>query len=144
MRAQVLSGGLLAGLAFTSVTASVQGAAPIHVYEKVEITLTATKTYTNPYTDMEVWVDLKGPTFSKRCPGFWDGGQTYRVRITSLAPGTWTWVSGSNPQDPGLAGKRGSFVSIAWTEAEKRENPACRGFLADVDDHPLAIDITDF
>jgi hypothetical protein len=98
------------------------------VYEKVEITLTAKGTYANPYTDVEVWVDLKGPNFSKRCPGFWDGGQTYRVRITSLAPGKWTWVAGSNPPDPGLAGKKGSFVSVAWTEEEKRQNPNRRGF----------------
>jgi hypothetical protein len=107
---------------------SVSAAAPVHVYEKVEITLTATGKYANPYTGVDVWVDLKGPHFNKRCNGFWDGGQTYRVRITSLEPGTWTWVSGSNPPDPGLAGKRGSFVSIPWTEAEKRQNPNRRGF----------------
>ncbi len=115
-------------LVFVSALAPVQGAAPVHVFEKVELTFTATGTYANPYTDVEVWVDLKGPDFNKRCYGFWDGGQTFRVRVTSLQPGTWTWVSGSNPSDPGLTGKRGSFQSIAWTEAEKRENPVRRGF----------------
>ena len=107
---------------------SVSAAAPVHVYEKVEITLTAAGKYANPYTDVEVWVELKGPHFNKRCNGFWDGGQTYRVRIAPVEPGAWTWVSGSNPSDPGLAGKRGSFVGIPWTEAEKRQNPNRRGF----------------
>src|ERR1039458_8245764 len=115
-------------LLFLSVTAGVQGAGPVHVYERVEIALTASAKQANPYTDVEVWVDLKGPHFNKRCYGFWDGGQTWRVRITSPEPGTWTWVSGSNPSDAGLASKRGSFVSVPWTEAEKRQNPNRRGF----------------
>jgi len=102
-------------------------AAPVHVYQKVELTFTATRHYNNAYTDVEMWVDLKGPDFSRRCYGFWDGGQTFRVRIMALAPGTWSWVSGSEPSDPGLSGKSGSFQSIPWTEAEKRENPNRRG-----------------
>lgn len=110
------------------VLAGTSHAAQFHVFEKVELTFTATRQYANPYTDAEMWVDLKGPHFSKRCYGFWDGGQTFRVRITSNEPGTWTWISGSNPADHGLSGKRGSFVSIPWTEAEKRQNPNRRGF----------------
>ena len=113
-------------LGFLSLAVT-QAAAPVHVYDKVELTFTATGKYANPYTDAEVWVDLKGPNFAKRCYGFWDGGQTFRVRIMSLEPGTWSWVSGSNPPDGGLAGKRGSFQSIAWSEAEKKENPNRRG-----------------
>jgi hypothetical protein len=31
----------------------------LHVYDKVEITLTAAGQHRNPYTDVEVWVDLK-------------------------------------------------------------------------------------
>ena len=102
-------------------------AAPVHVYQKVELTFTATRHYNNAYTDVEMWVDLKGPHFSRRCYGFWDGGQTFRVCIMALAPGTWSWVSGSEPSDPGLSGKSGSFQSIPWTEAEKRENSNRRG-----------------
>jgi hypothetical protein len=104
-------------------------AAPaVHVYDRVEITLTAARERRNPYTDVEVWVDLKGPGFGKRCYGYWDGGRTFRVRVTSTAPGAWTWVSGSNPPDPGLAGKRGSFTSVDWSYADKLVNPNRRGF----------------
>jgi hypothetical protein len=108
--------------------AAAEPAAPIHVYDKIELTFTATGRYANPYTDIEVWVDLKGPNFSKRCYGFWDGGQTFRVRIASVAPGDWNWVSGSTPADAGVAGKNGKFTSIAWTETEKQANPNRRGF----------------
>jgi hypothetical protein len=92
MRTHFQSGTLTTLLLFFSVTVGVQGADPVHVYEKVEIALTAAAKQANPYTDTEVWVDLKGPHFNKRCYGFWDGGQIYRVRITSPEPGKWTWV----------------------------------------------------
>jgi hypothetical protein len=99
------------------------------VWEKVEITLTASHSFPNPYTDALVWVDLSGPGFNKRVYGFWDGDKTFRVRMTATAPGTWRWVSGSDPADSGLAGKHGSFVAKEWTETEKNENPLRRGFL---------------
>jgi hypothetical protein len=100
-----------------------------HVWEKVEITLTARNASKNPYTEMTVWLDLKGPGFDKRCYGFWDGGNTFRVRITASVPGTWTWKSGSQPADPGLSGISGSFTAIDWTEQQKAENPSRRGMI---------------
>ena len=101
-----------------------------HVWEKIEITLTSRKTIENPYRDMTVWVDLKGPGFNKRCYGFWDGGKTFRIRITATAPGTWTWSSGSQPADRGLEGKNGSFTAIAWTDKEIAENNSRRGMIS--------------
>jgi hypothetical protein len=103
--------------------------AQTHTWEKVEITLNADRSYTNPYFEVDVWVDLEGPGFSKRCYGFWDGGNTYRVRVVATAPGTWTWKSGSNQKDRGLNGKTGSFVATDWTDAEKVSNPNRRGFV---------------
>lgn len=104
-------------------------AAPAHVWEKQEISLQAEKSYGNPYTEVEVWVDLSGPTFHKRVYGFWDGGKTFRVRVLATAPGEWSWTSGSRPADPGLSGKRGGFTAVAWTEAEKAANICRRGFI---------------
>lgn len=101
----------------------------VHIWEKLDVTLTAQNAYTNPYTEVEVWVDLKGPDFDKRAYGFWDGGNVFRVCVLATAPGKWTWTSGSNQPDAGLNGKQGRFTAIEWTEAEKQEN-ACRcGFL---------------
>jgi hypothetical protein len=86
-----------------------------HVWEKVEITLQAASSYENVYKEVEVWVDLEGPesVFKKRCYGFWDGGKTFRVRVTATSPGKWRWQSGSNQPDEGLNGRKGSFTARA-------------------------------
>lgn len=102
---------------------------PYHVWDTHEIVLHAHNTYPNPYTDVEVWVDLHGPDFNARCYGFWDGGQTFRVRIVATTPGTWQWESGANPPDAGLAGQTGTFQAEAWAEADLEANPNRRGFL---------------
>jgi hypothetical protein len=105
------------------------GASPVHVWEKQELTFSAANSYANPYTDVIVWVDLKGPGFAKRVYGFWDGGQTFHLRLMATAPGAWSWASGSAPADPGLAGQRGSFTAADWTDAEKAANPLRHGMI---------------
>jgi hypothetical protein len=117
----------LAAIVWSTTTAS--AAETRHVWEKVEITLRAEKTYANPYADVEVWVDLKGPGFERRCYGFWDGDNTFRVRVLATAPGEWTWRSGSDPADPSLSGASGNFAAIAWSEAEKEANAVRRGMI---------------
>ena len=103
--------------------------ATVHIWEKLEITLSSEQSYPNPYTEVEVWVDLKGPGFAKRVYGFWDGENTYRVCVLSTAPGEWAWTSGSNQADGGLNGKSGAFQAVEWSEGEKNENPCRRGLL---------------
>jgi hypothetical protein len=110
-------------------------AATVHTWEKQELVFTAERSSSNPYSDVVVWVDLSGPGFAKRVYGFWDGGQTFRVRLVATSPGTWTWRSGSEPEDSGLAGKTGSFVAVEWSEEEKQENPLRRGFLRATANH---------
>jgi len=104
-------------------------AGTVHVWEKVEITLNAGKHYDNPYTEVEVWVDLEGPGFEKRCYGFWDGDNVFRVRVLAVAPGLWKWNSGSNQIDPGLNGKSGEFTAVDWPETGKEANPCRRGMI---------------
>ena len=105
MRRTILSI-LSVGLALSPLAA----AAATHVWEKQEITLNAQQSFQNPYLDVDVWVDLKGPNFAKRVYGFWDGGSTFRVRVLATAPGEWTWISGSNTSDSGLNGKQGVML----------------------------------
>jgi hypothetical protein len=107
----------------------------VHTWEKQEVTLKAERSCNNPYTEVVVWIDLTGPDFNKRVYGFWDGGDTFRVRFVATKPGTWSWKSGSNPSDPGLAGKSGSFEAIEWTEKEKDENPLRHGFIKATSNH---------
>ena len=105
-----------------------EGAA-YHVWEKTEITLTAERSYANPYTAVTVSVFLTGPEGTRRCYGFWDGGSTFRVRVLATAPGTWRWRSVADQPDSGLNGKRGTFSARPWKDAEKRENPCRRGMV---------------
>jgi len=127
--AALMAGAAIAALWPGMAMAADAAAQGRHVWEKVEITLHVKNAYANPYVDVDVWVDLKGPGFAKRCYGFWDGGDTFRVRVLATAPGTWTWASGSNPADAGLGGQRGQFEAVAWTEGQKAENPTRRGMV---------------
>ncbi len=119
---------ILAG-AYAGVTGALAAPGQTHPWEKQEVTLSAARSYANPYTDVTVWVDLTGPGFQKRVYGFWDGDNVFRVRVVATAPGTWRWRSGSSPADPGLAGKSGSYTAVDWTAEEKKANPLRRGFL---------------
>jgi len=102
---------------------------PVGVWQKKEIVFEAEKSYENPYKQVEVWVDLKGPGFEKRCYGFWDGGKTFKVRIMATAAGNWSWRSGSNQRDSGLNGKTGTFSARDLSESEKEANPNLRGMI---------------
>ena len=104
--------------------------AQVHTYEVVEERFTAEKAYDNPYMDVDLWVDLSGPAGQQiRIPAFWDGGQSFRVRMMGTVPGTWNWSTGMRTGDSGLDGKTGSFRVSAWTEPEKAENPNRRGII---------------
>lgn len=109
---------------------AVEASPKIHVWEPKEITLTAARNYDNYYKDVTCWVELKGPNFSKRVYGFWDGGAVFKIRVVATMPGEWRWSSGSNRAgDKGLNDQSGSFTAMAWSEAEKKENPVRRGFV---------------
>jgi hypothetical protein len=78
------------------------------LWRAVEIELTATGAYANPYTDVEVWADFvaaDGRTL--RRPAFYDGGATWRVRFAADTPGSWRWRTDASAADPGLAGVEG-------------------------------------
>ncbi len=95
-----------------------------------EVTLKAADTYNNPYADVTCWIELKGPNFSKRIYGFWDGGNIFKVRFVATTPGKWQWTSGSNqPDDKGLNNVTGELTAIDWTAADKQQNPNRHGFI---------------
>jgi hypothetical protein len=118
------------GLSCVTPAGAALSSGEVHVWETQEITLQSAKGYANPYTDVECWIELEGPSFARRVYGFWDGGRTFKVRFVATAPGEWRWRSGSNPpDDAGLNSGRGRLRAVAWTEAEKRENANRRGFV---------------
>ena len=118
----------LAFVALLTASAHAQDATA-HVWEVHEVVLTADGDYDNPYADVTAWVDLEGPGFSERVYAFWDGNDTWRVRLAATRPGEWTWRSGSAPEDAGLGGHTGTFTAEPWTEAETLENPTRHGFV---------------
>jgi len=111
-------------------TAEAGNSSNLHVWEMLEIVLKAEKNYSNYYTDVACWVELKGPDFSKRVYGFWNGGNNFIVRVVATKPGKWQWTSGSNqPDDKGFNNHSGEFNAVNWTEIEKEQNPNRRGFI---------------
>ena len=50
----------------------------LHVWETLELTFQSELDYTNPYTEVELWVNLSGPeSYNRRIRGFWDGGNRH-------------------------------------------------------------------
>jgi hypothetical protein len=85
-------------------------------WQQTEIALTATEHPANPYTDVEVWADFtdsSGDTL--RRPGFWDGGDSWRIRFAAPSSGRWTWSSEASTGDPGLAQSGELMVSETST-----------------------------
>ncbi len=102
----------------------------VHLWETQEIILESSDEYENPYVDVTCWIDLKGPDFAKRIYGFWDGGNTFRIRFVATSSGEWSWKTGSNQEkDTGLNSGQGSLLAVNWSEEEKEENINRRGFL---------------
>src|ERR1019366_4116273 len=70
-----------AWLALALPASTLPATAAVHIWDKQELTFTSARSWANAYTDVTVFVDLTGPNFKKRIYGFWDGGQTFRVRV---------------------------------------------------------------
>ncbi|MFH1760625.1 MAG: PKD domain-containing protein [bacterium] len=102
----------------------------VGLYEIKEISLTATGSYSSPY--LQIPADNSTPgfvagTFTNgqtiiKIDGYWDGGNTWRIRMAPTKIGQWTYSTSS--ADPGLNGKSGSFNCVASTSKGFKEiNP---------------------
>ena len=104
-----------------------------HVWQRWQHVLTSARRYGNPYADVTLRVRYTGPGGrSLRAYGFWDGGDTFRIRCAFPIVGTWRWETEcSNVADTGLHRQRG-VVQVA---AYQGDSPLCRrGFLKVSDD----------
>jgi hypothetical protein len=86
----------------------------LHTWERWEHALTSTRTYANPYAEVTLRVTYTGPAGrTLRGYGFWDGGDTFRIRCAFPAPGTWQWETEcSDAANTGLHKQHGT-VEIA-------------------------------
>ncbi|MFC4873499.1 DUF4038 domain-containing protein [Negadavirga shengliensis] len=78
-----------------------------------EITLQSDHSYDNPYTEVDlyaVFTDEKGAEI--RRPGFWDGGNTWKIRFAPPEPDhTYSWETTAPADDAGLNGITGKVFS---------------------------------
>lgn len=87
-------------------------AAEVSRWSVYEIPLQATGKYQSPFLETGVSATFKGPDgVTRKVPGFWDGGNAFRIRFTPTAEGQWTYETQS--QDPGLGGKSGALTCTA-------------------------------
>mgnify|MGYP000494913274 CR=1 FL=1 len=102
------------------------------VMEVVEVKFNSQERYSNPYLDVDVWIELKKSRNGSavyRIPVFWDGGNVFRARLVATSAGQWTWKvinETVDKSDQGFLGKSGSFTAIP---ADVSKNPNNRGFI---------------
>jgi Protein of unknown function (DUF4038)/Domain of unknown function (DUF5060)/Putative collagen-binding domain of a collagenase len=82
-----------------------------------EMTLTSTKTYANPFTDVTVRVEYtKAGSPPLRGYGFWDGGSTFKLRQAFPESGTWHYKTmATDPANSGLHNREGDVHVLPYT-----------------------------
>jgi hypothetical protein len=99
-----------------------------HTWQRWEYTFTSTRDYANPYADVTLRVTYTGPKGQtlQTC-GFWDSGDTFRIRCAFPSPGTWQWKTEcSDAANTGLHKQHGTVEVSAY----QGDNPLYRrGFL---------------
>lgn len=86
-------------------------ASAVPLWSRFEVVLQSSTSYENPLQDVEVRVAFTAPSGARRVvDAFWDGGSTWRARLTPDEQGTWTFVSSSSDsRNSGLHGVSGRF-----------------------------------
>lgn len=84
-------------------------------WQRFELTLKSSVTYTNPLQEAEMRVLFVSPLGeTNRVYGFWDGGRTWRVRFQPGFAGRWTYYTMcSDTANQGLHGQSGTFLCSA-------------------------------
>jgi hypothetical protein len=92
-----------------------------HLWHEYETTLTATRDFANPYTDVQLWAEFvhDDGTVLRR-PGFWDGGRTWKLRFAPPKPGHWTWHSACDIATSGLGDHSGDLHCTEDPSASNR------------------------
>jgi hypothetical protein len=108
-------------------------------WEVIEINLTSSSAYGNPYVEclkegekafvMAKFSGISGNADLKTymVSGFWDGGNTWKIRFAPPCSGSWIYETIS--KDKGLNKRKGKFEVTDWTRDEKIMNPLRHGFI---------------
>jgi len=90
------------------------------IWEAIELKFKSAQPYASPYTEVEFWAEFRhesGETL--RRPGFWDGGQNWKLRFAPTRAGQWIWTTFANKKDQGITGKIGTLTA----DSQRAENP---------------------
>jgi len=81
-----------------------------------EAQFTGSQRYENPLQDIGVTVEFSSPTGKVySVDGFWDGGNTWRVRFSPDEPGQWSYRTHASREDAaGLDSQRGNFTCVPY------------------------------
>src|SRR5579871_4110678 len=84
------------------------------MWRTAEIAVESSRTYANPYLDVDVEAVFSGPGGMEiRRPAYWDGDRTWCVRFAPTRPGKWRYrVSSDQPSDDGLNGGTGELECV--------------------------------
>jgi len=114
----VLAFGVIGGSLFArSGTASASDPGlTAELWTMAEIDLTSSTTYGNPFLDVEVTATFVGPNGEVIVrPGFWDGGDSWKVRFAPTAVGVWQYnITSSDPANNGLK-RTGTLTAVPYS-----------------------------
>lgn len=98
---------LLLGASLARVGAAAESPA-VDRFDIFEKAFNAEGDYANPYTGLEAEAEIRRPDGTTwNVPLFWDGGKTWKMRVSPDFVGNWTWRVRS--ADTGLNGQSGQF-----------------------------------
>ncbi len=100
-----------------SSTASANGQTlTAEMWRVAEIGMSSAVAYSNPFLDVEVTATFTGPGGEVVVrPGFWDGGNEWKVRFAPTALGEWSYrISSSDPFNAGLK-LNGTLTAVPYT-----------------------------
>ena len=88
----------------------------VEQWRVMEIPLTSSVTYSNPFQDVDLNATFTGPNGEVITrPAFWDGGTTWRIRFAPTLTGTWTYsTTCSDVTNTGLHGQTGNVQAEAY------------------------------
>lgn len=125
---------LLTGLIVIGSAEILSAQIEVGLWNRFEAAVTNTRSYSDPYNDVDLNVTYSRPNGTTvNFGGFYDGGQTWRIRFMPDQLGTWQYSASFSDGRPGISGTFECIASNTPGMISKDEvNPRWFGFKAPV------------